>query len=81
MINAIQDEAGQRAILELLQLLSEFEYVIKILRDLKGEESPIELLKGLSEQPEQIQIEFLRWVSNENVEQHLSFTDRRMMLI
>ncbi len=62
MVNSIEDEAGQRIILEILQLLSEYEFVIKILRDIKGQESPVELLKGLNEQPEQIQIEFLRWV-------------------
>ena len=81
MINAIQDEAGQRAILELLQLLSEFEYVIKFLGELKGEESPIELLKGLSEQPEQIQVEFLRWVSNENIEGIVAFIHLRMLIV
>jgi len=63
MVNSIEDEAGQRIILEILQLLSEYEFIIKILSEIKGQESPIELLKGLNEQPEQIQIEFLRWVS------------------
>ncbi len=62
MVNSIENESGQRIILEILQLLSEYEFVIKILRDIKGQESPVELLKGLNEQPEQIQIEFLRWV-------------------
>lgn len=62
MVNSIADESGQRIILEIFQLVSEYEYVIKILSDIKGQESPIELLKGLNEQPEQIQIEFLRWV-------------------
>jgi hypothetical protein len=62
MVNSIADESGQRIILEILQLVSEYEYVIKILSDIKGQESPVELLKGLNEQPEQIQIEFLRWV-------------------
>ncbi|CAF4357146.1 unnamed protein product, partial [Adineta steineri] len=61
MINSIQDQSGQQIILEILQLLSEYEYVIKIISEIKGQESPIELLKGLNEQPEQIQIEFLRW--------------------
>ncbi|CAF3873748.1 unnamed protein product [Adineta steineri] len=63
MINSIQDQSGQQIILEILQLLSEYEYVIKIISEIKGQESPIELLKGLNEQPEQIQIEFLRWFS------------------
>jgi hypothetical protein len=62
MVNSIEDESGQRIILEILQLLSEYEYIIKILSEIKGQESPIELLNGLNEQPEQIQIEFLRWV-------------------
>jgi len=62
MVNSIEDESGQRIILEILQLLSEYEFVIKILGEIKGQESPVELLKGLNEQPEQIQIEFLRWV-------------------
>jgi hypothetical protein len=62
MVNAIEEQSGQKIILEILQLLSEYEFVIKILSGLKGQESPVELLKGLSEQPEQIQIEFLRWV-------------------
>ena len=62
MVNSIEDESGQRIILEILQLLSEYEYVIKILSEIKGQESPIGLLKGLDEQPEQIQTEFLRWV-------------------
>ncbi|UJR31185.1 hypothetical protein I4U23_018692 [Adineta vaga] len=64
MVNAIEEESGQKLILEVLQLLSEYEFVIKILSEIKGQESPIELLKGLSEQPEQIQIEFLRWFSS-----------------
>ena len=64
MVNSIEDESGQRLILEVLQLLSEYEYVINILKQIKGQESPIELLKGLNEQPEQIQIEFLRWVKS-----------------
>lgn len=63
MINSIQDESGQRNILEILQLLSEYEFVIRLINNLKGDESPIELLKGLHEQPETIQIEFLRWVN------------------
>ena len=63
MINSIADESGQRNILEILQLLSEFEFVIRLINNLKGDESPVELLKGLHEQPEAIQIEFLRWVS------------------
>jgi hypothetical protein len=62
MVNSIEDESGQIIVLEVFQLLSEYEHVIKILSEIKGQESPIELLKGLSEQPEQIQIEFLRWV-------------------
>ena len=62
MVNSIEDESGQRIILEILQLLSEYEYVIKILSEIKGQESLIGLLKGLDEQPEQIQTEFLRWV-------------------
>jgi hypothetical protein len=62
MVNSIEDEFGQRIVLEILQLLSEYEFVIKILGEIKGQESPVELLKGLNEQPEQIQIEFLRWV-------------------
>jgi hypothetical protein len=64
MVNSIEDESGQRTVLEILQLLSEFEFVIKFLGEIKGQESPVELLKGLNEQPEQIQIEFLRWVRN-----------------
>ncbi|CAF0900803.1 unnamed protein product [Rotaria sordida] len=63
MVNSIEDESGQKIILEILQLLSEYEYVIKILSDIEGQESPIELLKTLNDQPEQIQIEFLRWIT------------------
>lgn len=63
MVNAIEDMTGQKIVLEVLQLLAEYEFIIKILSGLKGQESPVELLKGLSEQPEQIQVEFLRWVS------------------
>ena len=63
MVNSIENESGQKIILEILQLLSEFEHIIKILSEIKGQESPVELLKGLNEQPEQIQIEFLRWVN------------------
>lgn len=63
MVNSIENESGQKIILEIFQLLSEFEHIIKILSEIKGQESPVELLKGLSEQPEQIQIEFLRWVN------------------
>lgn len=62
MVNSIEDESGQIMMLEVLQLLSEYEYVIKILSELKGQESPIELLKGLNDQPEKIQTEFLQWV-------------------
>lgn len=62
MVNSIEQESGQKMILEILQLLSEYEYVIKILSDINGQESPVELLKGLNEQPEAIQIEFIRWV-------------------
>ncbi|CAF1009481.1 unnamed protein product [Adineta ricciae] len=64
MVNSIEDASGQKIVLEVLQLLSEYEFVIKILNELKGQESPVELLKGLSEQPEPIQIEFLRWFSS-----------------
>ncbi|CAF0958555.1 unnamed protein product [Rotaria sordida] len=64
MVNSIEDESGQKIILEILQLLSEYEYIIKILSDIEGQESPIELLKTLNDQPEQIQIEFLRWFSS-----------------
>ncbi|CAF1064755.1 unnamed protein product [Rotaria sp. Silwood1] len=64
MVNSIQDESGQKIILKILQLLSEYEYVIKILSEIKGQESPIELLKTLNDQPEEIQIEFLRWFSS-----------------
>jgi len=73
MVNSIEDESGQRIILEILQLLSEYEYIIKILSEIKGQESPIELLKGLNEQPEQIQIEFLRWVKLRKKEYSLKF--------
>lgn len=62
MVNSIEDSTGQILVLEVLQLLSEYEHVIKILSEIKGQESPIELLKGLNEQPEQIQIQFLRLV-------------------
>lgn len=62
MVNSIEQESGQKSILEILQLFSEYEYVIKILGEIKGQESPMELLKGLNEQPEPIQIEFIRWV-------------------
>lgn len=62
MVNSIEKESGQKMILEILQLVSEYEYVIKILSDINGQESPVELLKGLNEQPEAIQIEFIRWV-------------------
>ena len=75
MVNSITEESGQKIILEILQLLSEYEYVIKILGEIKGQESPIALLKGLNEQPEQIQIEFLRWVRHIDLIQfiHLFF--------
>lgn len=62
MVNSIESESGQRLILQVLQLLAEYEYVINIFKQIKGQESPMELLKGLDEQPEPIQIEFLRWV-------------------
>lgn len=64
MVNSIESESGQRLILQVLQLLAEYEYVINIFKQIKGQESPIELLKGLDEQPEPIQIEFLRWFSS-----------------
>ena len=63
MINCVADQTGQRLILEILQLLSEYEYIVKLLGEIKGDESPIELFKGVAEQPEPVQIEFLRWVS------------------
>jgi len=63
MVNSIENESGQRLILQILQILSEYEYIINIFKQIKGQESPIELLKGLDEQPESIQIEFLRWVN------------------
>ena len=71
MVNSIEDESGQRMVLEILQLLSEYEFVIKILAEIKGQESPVELFKGLNEQPEQIQIEFLRWVGETSSNIHL----------
>ncbi|CAF3446102.1 unnamed protein product [Rotaria socialis] len=64
MVNSIEDESTQIMMLEILQLLSEYEYVIKILSEIKGQESPMGLLKGLNDQPEQIQVEFLRWFSS-----------------
>ncbi|CAF4700136.1 unnamed protein product, partial [Rotaria magnacalcarata] len=55
MVNSIEDESTQIMMLEILQLLSEYEYIIKILSEIKGQESPMGLLKGLNDQPEQIQ--------------------------
>ena len=63
MINCIESTSDQRIILEILQLLSEFEHVVKLYNEINGEESPVELLRGLLEQPETIQVAFLRWVS------------------
>lgn len=65
MINSISDQNGQKLILQVLQLLSEYEYIVKLFTEMKGEENPVDLLKSLSEQAEPIQIEFLRWVRGE----------------
>ncbi|CAF0844096.1 unnamed protein product [Didymodactylos carnosus] len=64
MVNDIEDIDGQIDVLQLLQCLSEREHVTKSFSELKGQDSPIELLKGLTEQPEQIQIEFMKWFSS-----------------